>query len=77
MASEAEKAWKRRNLAKGESALESLVAWDYRVVQFSEYHFRVNERLDVWPSSKKWFDTKTGRKGDYEELVSFVKGYLK
>lgn len=67
---------KHQNLEKGKEALEILVSWDYAVEQFSEYHFRINSRLDVWPTSKKWYDRKTGRKGEYEELESFVKRYL-
>lgn len=76
MATESSKRRKRANLNKGEAELEELVAFDYQVVQLSPYHFRINSRLDVWPSSKRWWDTKTFRKGDYDDLVSFVKSHL-
>lgn len=68
---------KRSNLIAGESALENLVAWDYTVHQFNESHFRINNRLDVWPTTKKYYDTKTQRRGTYDELESFVKNFLK
>lgn len=64
------------NLESGKSALEVLVAYEYAVYQLSEYHFRINRRLDIWPSSKKWYDLKTMMKGQYEDLEKFVKGYL-
>jgi len=72
----AEKAQRALNLSQGEFALERLVAFDYRVSQFSEYHFRVNERLDIWPTSKKYYDQKTMRKGEYDDLEDFVKEFL-
>lgn len=72
----AEKEQRALNLFQGEQDLEVLVAFDYKVVQFSEYHFRVNDRLDLWPTSKKWWDSKTMRKGEYDDLVQFVKGFL-
>lgn len=67
-----------KNQREGEEALEVLVAWDYEVLRFSEWHFRVNRRLDVWPVSRKWYDNKTHRKGIYPkgELESFVKEFL-
>lgn len=74
--SKAEKAQRALNLFQGEMELEELVAFDYRVVQYSEYHFRINNRLDVWPSSKKWYDQKTLRKGEYENLSKFVKEFI-
>lgn len=74
--SEAEKAKRAANLFEGKYQMEVLVAYDYRVVQLSEYHFRINNRLDVWPSSKKWWDNKTMRKGEYENLEKFVKKFL-
>lgn len=67
---------KKHNLTAGEVALENLVSWDYTVKQFSDIHFRINNRLDVWPTTKKYYDHKTFRKGYYEELESFVRKFL-
>lgn len=67
---------KKLNLEEGHEALERLVAWDYEVQAFSDVHIRINDRLDVWPSTKRWFDKKTFRKGSYEDLESFVKSHL-
>lgn len=64
------------NLNAGKEALENLVSWDYEVHQFSDYHFRINRRLDIWPSTRKYYDTKTHRKGVYEDLEKFVKGFI-
>lgn len=76
MATEGSKRRKQANLKAGEAELEELVAFDYQVVQLSPYHFRINGRLDVWPSSKRWWDCRTFGKGDYQDLVAFVKAHL-
>ena len=39
---------------------------------FSEIHFRINGRLDVWPSTKRFYDTKSHEKGSYDNLERFV-----
>ena len=70
------KAAKKENLIAGEAALQNLVAWGYAVHPFSDVHFRINRRLDVWPSTRRWYDTRSGGRGQYAELESFVKGLL-
>lgn len=60
------------NLNDGKTALEILVALDFSVDQKSEYHYRINHRLDVWPSSKKFYDIKNHRKGTYDDLRTLV-----
>jgi len=67
---------KQINLREGEIAFEMLVAFDYKVEQKNEYHFRINERLDVWPSTKKTYDIKSGRKYQYKDtkdLINYVR----
>lgn len=45
----------------------------YDVVQKSEYHFRVNDRLDLWPIHNRWHDLKTHERGGANDLAVFVK----
>lgn len=70
------KAAKRKNWEEGTEALENLVSYDYEVHSFSDIHFRINRRLDVWPSTKRWYDHKSMRKGEYQNLEAFVKSFL-
>lgn len=72
-----DKQQRQRNLTSGEEALEILVAEDFKVEQFSEYHFRINNRLDVWPSSKKSYDIKSGEKQGYTDLLRFVRFHFR
>lgn len=67
-----EQIWKRRNMFLAEEAFEILAAYDNVIIQLSEHHFRINDRLDVWPSTKKYYDLKSHIKGDYGDLVGFV-----
>lgn len=67
---------KKKNWQEGTEALEILVAQDYEVQAFSDIHFRINRRLDVWPSTKKWWDSRKNKTGVYDELVKFTKDYL-
>ncbi len=77
MATEGQKRWRRFNLREGSEELEILVAEDYQVVQFSPYHFRVNDKLDIWPSSRKWYDRRTKGRGQYKDLLMFVRSAIK
>lgn len=43
--------------------VEQLRQLGYEVKQFSEYHFRVNERIDFWLPRGKWHDLLTGERG--------------
>lgn len=67
---------KKANWESGTAALQNLAAWDYEVHPFSDIHFRINRRLDIWPSTKRYYDTKTHQKGDYDNLELFVKRLL-
>ena len=73
---ERKKARKRRLLEIGEEALEFLVGLDYEVVQLSEYHFRVCGRLDIFPSTRTWYDIRSRQRGQYNELKEFVINYF-
>ncbi len=67
---------KQKNWEAGTAAMENLVAFDFDVKAFSDIHFRINRRLDVWPTTKRWYDIRTHRKGAYEELERFVKAHF-
>ena len=68
--------WRLKNLAEGEEQMDILIAKDFHVERFSDYHFRINDRLDVWPSTKKWYDRLTMRKGEYNNLIEFVMDFF-
>ncbi len=67
---------KEARLRKGEESMEELVALDFSVFPLSEYHFRINYTLDVWPSTGKWHDRSSGKRGTYSNLLEFVKQHF-
>lgn len=67
---------RKLNLSSSEESFEILTAHDHVVQQFSPVHFRIDGRIDVWPSTKKWFDRVTFRRGTYTDLVEFARQHL-
>lgn len=44
----------------------------YQVTKFTEYHWRVEDRIDIYPTKNKYFIPKTGERGTYGDLESFL-----
>src|SRR5205807_4294702 len=56
--------------------LEILVALDYHVKPLTEYQYRINGVIDIYPVNKKWHDLRNSERGEYQELVSLVKSKI-
>lgn len=41
----------------------------------SNYQIRINNRIDVFPTSKKYHDIKKNKRGEYRTLVGFITNY--
>ncbi len=65
-----------RKIENEEAVSELCALYGCEIQAFTDIHFRVNGRLDYWPTTKKYYDRKTGRKGAYDELVIFVPKFL-
>lgn len=52
---------------------ERLTQLGYDVKMFTEYQFRINGRLDVYPVNRRWHDIKENQRGDYEDIFDFCK----
>lgn len=75
--SPAKQAWKARNYEEAMDDIERLVAFDFRIVSYpGDYHFRINGRLDVWPTTKKWYDLNSKRRGTYKSLYIFARDFF-
>lgn len=48
---------------------------DIKFKQFSEYHFRLMNKIDVWPGSKKYWIIGTVGSKDYKN-INELKQYL-
>lgn len=67
---------KARNYEEGLDDIERLVAFDFRVQEFGDYHFRINGRLDVWPTTRRWYDLNSRQKGIYGNLYEFTREFF-
>lgn len=45
----------------------------YDVEQKTEYHFRINGVLDLFPIHNQWHDIRTNERGGAKDLATFVK----
>lgn len=63
---------KEQNRIAGYEELDILAALDFQVQEFSPFHYRINGRLDIWPSTKKFFDKATSKTGSYDSLVEIA-----
>lgn len=74
---------KRRNNLQyweehGKAQIAELVGSE--VTRFSEYHFAIfihGDRMDIWPSSRKWRYKGKPSQGDFPAMFSFIKNRLK
>lgn len=63
---------------KGWDELRNLNMAGYAIKDLNRgFQFRVNDRLDVYPTNKKWHDTYTGKRGTYETVYDFVVHFFK
>jgi hypothetical protein len=56
--------------------LEVLVAYDYQVQMLTQYQYRINGVLDIYPVNKRWHDLRSGERGTYSEMIKFVQSKL-
>jgi hypothetical protein len=54
--------------------LDILAAYDYHIIQFSKFHYRIEGRLDFWPTRRSAYDILSRCHGYWEDgdLVRMV-----
>ena len=57
-------------------SLGRLAKQGYEVRMITEFQYRINGALDVYPTNNKWHNIKTGERGTYSQLTRFVKSVL-
>ena len=68
--------YKERNLQEGLEAIDVLIALDFDVRRLTETHYRVNGRLDLWPTTRRYYDILSKQKGRYGDLAKFVRDHF-
>lgn len=64
--------------ARRKSYLPELEELGYTVERKTEYQFRINGVLDIYPTNAKFHNIKTGKRGSFagQNLATFVRRYL-
>ena len=62
----------------GDVVIKELEGLGYRIREMSPFQFRINDRLDIYPSNKRYHDIREFKRGDIRgtTFVGFVKQYL-
>lgn len=71
-----QKARRIQRLPIRQAIIMSLRSEGYRIVKLTEYHFRINDRLDIYPLHHRFHDIKKGTRGGYPRIDSFVKRFF-
>jgi hypothetical protein len=48
--------------------LDILAAHDYRVQALTQYQYRINGVIDIYPVNRRWHDLRSGQRGNYNAL---------
>jgi hypothetical protein len=51
------------------SEIEALQTEGFRVRKMTDYQFRINGRLDLYPIHRRYHDTRTNRRGNYQSAL--------
>lgn len=68
-----ERAARRSDNTESLLALEGL---GFQVQPLTEYHFRINGVLDLFPTNRRFHNLRTGQRGSYNDVKAFVKKTL-
>jgi hypothetical protein len=71
------KAWRESNLAAGTREIASLPPGNYKVQKLTDFQYRFNDRLDIFPVRRRYHDIKLNVRGDTgPNLELFLKKYF-
>ena len=74
---EEQKERRQERLPKRTEEIQSLTFLGFKVEQMTEYQFRVNDRLDLYPIHNRYHDIENNKRGGYKNAVEFVKLFFK
>lgn len=65
-------------MEKGQKYIQGLIDAGLTVQKLTDYQYRINSRLDIYPRNKRYHDIKTNKRGSYVgvPLDGFVMGYF-
>ena len=74
---EEQKTRRQIRLPVRQEEIESLKELGYVVEKKSDYHYRINNQIDVCPIHNRYHILKTNKRGGYKQVVEFIKKQIK
>jgi len=70
---------RRKRLPTRIQEIASLSENGYTVIKLTDYQFRINGILDLYPTHRRWHDLKTNKRGEYpaNKLKDYIKLLIK
>lgn len=71
---------KRRNEHQRQNGTDSILALQdegYKITRLSPFQWRVNDRLDLFPTNRKYHDTLKNERGDWQGALDICRRILK
>jgi hypothetical protein len=59
----------KRARMSGEESILALADHGFSVTKMTQYQFRVDDRLDLYPVNRRWHDVVMNTRGDYDGLT--------
>jgi hypothetical protein len=74
---EAQQKRRQERLPGRTEEIKNLVKEGFHIEQKTEYQFRVNEQLDLYPIHNRYHDIKANKRGSYKHVTEFVKSFFR
>jgi hypothetical protein len=62
---------------KGTDSILGLQEHGYKLTRLSPFQWRVNDRLDLFPTNRKYHDTFNNERGDWQGALDICRRILK
>jgi len=70
--------YKQKNMEEFEEALKLLQGTEKTITKLSDYQYRFNNCLDIYPTNKKYHDLIKNKRGKIRgDIINFIKQWLK
>lgn len=62
---------------KGTYSIKALADEGYIVERLTQYQYRINDRLDLFPTNRKYHDVLTGERGDWQGALDICRRIIR
>lgn len=60
-----------------QAEIEALSELGYKVEKKTDYHYRIDDQIDLWVTHNRFHNIKTGKRGGAKNLAEYIKHHLK